>query len=65
MKWLTNTYNPYNPDAEVYFLPSENYTFYDYLTWLKDKILGEPKATEKYTSQQLKDMGYVGVYSKE
>lgn len=64
MKWLQNTYNPYNPDAE-YFFESDNVSFFDFLESLKDKILGEPQATEEHSSQELKDMGYVGVYSKE
>lgn len=33
------------------------------MKWLADKIIGEPKATDTYTVQELKDMGMVGVYS--
>ena len=55
LKWITNTYVP-NDGRED---PERH------RQWLKDKIIGEPKASEKYTVEQLKEMGLVGVYVKE
>lgn len=65
--WLTNLYNPKNKDAGLYIATLVNETrevaWNRQAEWLKDKIIGYPKATEHYTVQELLDMGYVGVYS--
>ncbi len=34
----------------------------NYLKWLEGKIIGDPQATETYTVDELKEMGFVGVY---
>ena len=59
LKWITNVY-----DLEI---RPEYVNAYNknHKSWLKDKIIGEPKASEKYTVEQLKEMGLVGVYVKE
>jgi len=33
--------------------------------WLSDKTIGSPKATERYTVEQLEAMGFVGVYVED
>jgi len=33
--------------------------------WLADKVIGKPQKTEKYTVEQLQQVGLVGVYAKE
>lgn len=35
-----------------------------HLEWLSDKVIGEPPGTDTYTAEQLKEMGYVGVYAR-
>ena len=67
MKWLTNTYDPERNDAK-YSLPvriseTREYAWQKHLAYLADKHIGEPKATVNYTVDELKQMGYVGVYA--
>lgn len=71
-RFLTNTYNPYLPNAEMYLV----YSFHamdcgkvgcdrewqHHLEYIESHIMGRPKATEKYTRQQLADEGMVGIY---
>ena len=59
MKWLTNIYDPRRADAK------SSMTLDDWehqRIYLADKVLGVPKATKKYSADDLKLMGYVGVY---
>jgi len=67
MRWLTNTYDPSLPDVRMHVVRCFPETFEEswrlHLDYLKDKIIGEPQATEKYTVEQLKAMGMVGVYT--
>ncbi len=64
MRWLSNT----NSDGR-YIMTSLNETPEDavkhHREWLAGKIIGDPKATAKYTVEQLKAMGMVGVYLKD
>lgn len=32
--------------------------------WMRDKVIGEPQATDYYTAEQLRERGYVGVYRR-
>lgn len=35
-----------------------------HLEWVNSNEIGRPKATEKYTVEQLEEMGMVGIYRK-
>lgn len=67
MKFLTNIYDPKAEDAKLYFChafnESHNEAWNNFLDWLENKIIGEPKATAKNTVEQLKAMRMVGVYT--
>lgn len=60
--WLTNT----RVDGEKYAVRMMGQSQEDasqiYRDWLRDKTIGEPKSTSSYSAEQLKAMGYVGVY---
>lgn len=60
MRWLTNM------DAEGTKSKGMCEQVYGPHTWqwLRGKVIGEPKATEPYSAQELKDMGMVGVYEE-
>lgn len=68
MKFLTNTRDPKDKHAKMYVARSIHETpeeaWAHHVAWLKDKVIGEPQATEAYTVEQLKELGLVGVYSK-
>lgn len=59
MKWLSNTYDPAGPWPEHHVVSVEQWRL-----WLSDKIVGDPKPTEKYSVEELKAMRVVGVYSR-
>lgn len=61
-KWLSNTYDPSRIDAGSYDF-QRNDT--NYSNWLRDKLIGPPQATDKYTVEQLQRMNMVGVYTKQ
>ena len=67
MRFLSNTYNPKNDDVRFFvprgFYETQEEAWNHYVFWLKDKFIGEPEASEKYSVAELKEMGYVGVYS--
>jgi hypothetical protein len=50
LKWLTNIQKGAEYDMEKYY---------------GAVVIGEPKATEHYTADQLADMGLIGVYRHE
>ena len=52
LKWITNCTNP-----GIY---RETYP-----EWLRGKIIGEPKATAAYTTEEVRAMSMVGVYVEE
>ncbi|MEM1368490.1 MAG: hypothetical protein AAGG02_10820 [Cyanobacteria bacterium P01_H01_bin.15] len=68
MRFLTNHANPetFKPwDLIRGFEQSEEDALREFESWLKDKIVGEPRATESYSVEELKDMGMVGIYAKD
>ena len=60
LKWLTNM-----PRDERYVMPGAGQTQDEAIAcrreWLKDKIVGRPRAGT-FTTEQLESAGYVGVY---
>lgn len=68
MRWLTNTFDPSKPDAELYICGLSGETWEQAIErerhYLSDKIIADPKATEYYTVEQLEEIGMVGVYAK-
>jgi len=66
MEWLTNTYDPKKPEAIQYVVRSPGETqeqaWQRLQHFLTDKTIGEPKASEAFTVEQLKEMNMVGVY---
>lgn len=69
LRYLSNTYNPNRLDAKdrivVGFYETQDEAWNNYLNWLKNKVIGDPRATEHYTVEQLKELHYVGVYIEE
>jgi len=69
MRWLTNTADPATRDWLTSVVPDPGQTPMEAVRemqdWLKDKIIGDPKASEKFTVEQLKEMSIVGVYLPE
>jgi hypothetical protein len=69
MRWLSNAHNPEDPYASMYvvrlFPQSQEEAWRSHLDWLRDKVIGKPKETEKYTVEELEEMEMVGVYSRE
>ena len=61
MRWLTNLHDPRRTDISPYETPDRGFHYQE--SWLADKIIGEPKATEAYSVEQLKKMGMVGIYA--
>ncbi len=72
-KFLSNIYNPNDSKARMYY----GHSFHafmsgseemekewrQYLEWVRKNVIGPPKETKKYTSEELSKMGMVGVYS--
>jgi hypothetical protein len=71
MKWLTNTVDHTIPHWEEYIVASRSIdqspqeAIQHHKRFLEGKIIGHPKATKKYTTQQLHDMGFIGIYREE
>ena len=75
MKHLSNIYDPRREDAKRMLCYSHNamlngqsaidMEWQHHLDWVNQNLIGEPQATEFYTVEQLKNMGMVGIYSKE
>lgn len=69
MKWLTNILDPNDPDAYSMLIIEADEdraeAWQHHLSWLKDKAIGMPKATNKYSVLELVGMGMVGVYGFE
>lgn len=74
MTHITNTQNPYATDAKqnhFYSYPAlrdlkvKEQEWKDHLDFVEHHVIGEPKATDKYTSTQLSQMGIIGLYKKE
>lgn len=66
MKWISNARNPKSAKQAVLTVRLPNQTFdqalQDQQRYLRDKIIGEPQATDKHSVEQLKSFGMVGVY---
>jgi hypothetical protein len=52
LQWLTNIIDP-RPAQKLGIAEPD---------WLKNKVVGEPKASARYTVEDLKEIGFVGVY---
>jgi len=74
MTHVTNTPDPYATDAKqnhFYSYPAlrdakvKEQEWKDHLDFVEQHVIGEPKATHKYTAQQLSKMGIIGLYKKE
>ena len=71
MRWITNTTDPKHHLAYSYItsirIPGESRedAWKHFQSFLEGKVLGSPKATEAYTTEQLTAMGMVGVYEEE
>jgi hypothetical protein len=70
LEFAFNSYNPRKRDAKSFVIsqnaPEEKKAIlWSYVKkWSQEFVVGEPEATEKYTTEQLKQMGYVGFYRK-
>lgn len=69
MIWLTNSIDPSRADyARSLVIPiyadRDDYIAHNKM-WLADKIIGKPKASDKYTVEELEADGYVGIYKKD
>ena len=66
LRWISNTYDPNMPNWERTVLSGFNETQDDavrhHKKWLEDKVIGEPMPSDKYTVEQMKSEGLVGVY---
>lgn len=66
MRWLTNTADPSTRDWLTSVIPDPDQTaaeaVREFREWLKDKVIGDPKASEALSVEQLKKQGMVGVY---
>lgn len=67
LSFLANIYNPKDKRASMYVFRSpyetQEQAWIHHLEWLKDKVIGDPQATEASTVEQLKERGLVGVYT--
>jgi len=71
MKYLSNIKDPRKPEAKTKFVyrfstntPAEkDAEFERYLAWVADNHIGQPKATDKYSVEELEQMGMVGIYA--
>lgn len=62
MKWLTNDIDVTKKSDHV---PMIGRNEENYWQWRNALIVGEPKATNEYTVEQLKAMGMIGLYGKD
>lgn len=66
MKWITNIYDPSREDAQdvIYkgWSANREQAWAVYLSWLEDKVIGEPMASDEHSVEELKAKHYVGVY---
>lgn len=68
MTWLTNISDPSrDPHGQtVLTLPGQSHgdAVAAFRYWLRDKVIGDPMATDAYSVAELKIMGIVGVYAE-
>jgi len=69
MKFLSNTHDPKDKEADYYILRSADETQAQAIAahhrWLDGKVIGRPQATKFYSVEQLEARGVVGVYLDE
>lgn len=75
MIFLTNTHDPADVEAAKRSLvlsfeewqdpDGRERCWQNHLKWLEGKIVGDPQPSEKYTVEQMKEMGLVGVYAPD
>lgn len=73
-RFLSNIYDHRKPDAEGKHTYSHHAMFCGletmkwewrhHLEWIDRNVIGRPKATEKYTVEELEKMGMIGIYAK-
>lgn len=61
LRWISNTTDPAKGKPEYISIRD----WQDATDWLRGKIIGEPKATDTFTVEQLKAMDVVGVYVED
>lgn len=71
MEFICNVYNPDKRDAKNILVNSKipshlkNYAFEKIIEYINEYRRGDPQGTEKYTSEELKKMGYIGLYQPD
>ncbi len=68
MRFLGNTVNPkLATPQDMAVAPGETHqeAFSQWKNWLSDKRIGDPKATDTCSVEELKAMNIVGVYAKD
>ena len=70
--WVTNVYNPFAPNAKLYYSYStfatpeqREYEWQSHLKWIQSFKIGLPKETLHYTTEQLFRMYMVGLYKRK
>lgn len=70
LEFAFNSYNPRKRDAKGFVISpnaadeKKSILWTYFKKWSQEFVVGEPEATEKYTVEELKQMGYVGFYRK-
>lgn len=65
MKWLTKVYNPRLPDARYFYTyeTDDRVTEWNaYIQWINTKHIGNPKPSDTFTVEQLKQQNMIGIY---
>lgn len=70
LKWIGNMPDPRNPQNWVASIalssnPDLGEAIQSQQTWLKDKVIGQPKPNDHYTVAQLEKLGFVGIYAED
>lgn len=63
-QWLTNSDDHRKRSRKEYVGFRDPGGHAAHVKWLKDKLIGRPKATETYTAEQLEAMGMIGIYAQ-
>lgn len=73
---LSNIFDHRGPNAEAMFTYSyhawieksdgpRKREWNSHLRWINENMIGPPKETDHYGSQELKDQGMIGIYAKD
>mgnify|MGYP001573658568 CR=1 FL=1 len=73
LRYCGNTYDPREPDYQRHIVRSfhewsgdvEDHSVKHHNQWIRSKLIGDPGATDTYTTEQLSGMKMVGVYMEE